>query len=129
MLPVRHMRLLVPALVALAGWCGDAAAQTKAIGPGGVLMAPGPSQPHDFTPGGVGPGGVSVAPGPAARDTNIQRTGPGDIELAPGPAGRIRSGRSVSTQVVAPSSSGIAGTVKARRHHRHKHRVSRHLAD
>ena len=122
-----HMSLLVPVLVALAGWCGDAAAQTKAIGPGGVLMAPGPSQPHDFTPGGVGPGGVAVAPGSAARDTNIQRIGPGDIELAPGPAGRIRSGRSVRTQVVAPSSSGIAGTVKAK-NHGHKRRARHRVA-
>jgi hypothetical protein len=74
----------------------------QATGPGGVPMAPGPSQPPAFTPGGIGPGGGRVAPGPAAGNVNIERIGPGGGRLAPGP-------------VVVPSSRDSAGTVKVKR--------------
>jgi hypothetical protein len=87
----------------------------QTIGPGGVPMAPGPSQPRDFTPGGVGPGGTRVAPGAAARDVDIERRGPGNTRLAPGRAGRAAPSTGAQTQVIAPSSSGLSGTVKAKK--------------
>ena len=105
---------LVAATLALAG-ATAALAQTQSIGPGGGPMAPGPSQPRDYTPGGIGPGGVPVAPGPAARDVNIERIGPGGGPLAPGPAGNVGTGPTLRTPTVAPSSGGIAGTIRAKR--------------
>jgi hypothetical protein len=106
-------RLLLTA--AALTFAGATAALAQAIGPGGIPMAPGPSQPRDFTPGGIGPGGVPVAPGPAARGINIEQIGPGGGRLAPGPAGSVGTGPTLRTQTVAPSSGGIAGTVKAKR--------------
>src|SRR5918912_1354269 len=81
------MRIPVLVVIALIGPSLGAWAQGERIGPGGVPMAPGPSQPHDYTPGGIGAGGVPVAPGAAARDVNVDRIGPGGVPLAPGPAG------------------------------------------
>jgi hypothetical protein len=94
--------------------CSPCLAQT--IGPGGIPIAPGPSQPRDFTPGGIGPGGVPVAPGPAARGVNIERIGPGGGRVAPGPAGSVDSGPSLNpSTTVAPSSGGIRGTIRSKR--------------
>jgi len=106
--------------IMLIGWSMGAFAQTERIGPGGVRMAPGPSQPHDFTPGGIGAGGVPVAPGPAARDVNVERIGPGGTALAPGPAGSVGTGPVLRTPTVAPSSRDLSGTVKAKRRHFHR---------
>jgi hypothetical protein len=105
----------LPLVVAALALAGATAGLGQTIGPGGGPMAPGPSQPRDYTPGGIGPGGVPVAPGPAARDLNIERIGPGGGPLAPGPAGNVGTGPTLRTQTVAPSSGGIAGTVKAKR--------------
>jgi hypothetical protein len=115
------------ALLAIVSWSMSALAQTKSIGPGGILMAPGPSQPHDFTPGGTGAGGVSVAPGRAARDADIERIGPGDTAVAPGPAGRVRAGPTARTQPLVPSSGGLAVTIKAK--HRHHRRIRHHVPE
>jgi hypothetical protein len=107
-----HLRaLLVMAVVGMG--VTPAAAQT--IGPGGGPIAPGPSQPRDFTPGGIGPGGVPVAPGPAARGVNIERIGPGGGRLAPGPAGSVDSGPSVPLPTVAPSSRDLTPTIRTKR--------------
>jgi hypothetical protein len=111
------MRTAVLVTIALLGASVSALAQTERIGPGGVRMAPGPSQPRDFTPGGIGAGRVPVAPGPAARDVNVERIGPGGGALAPGPAGNVGTGPTLRTPAVAPSSRDIAGTVKAKRKH------------
>jgi hypothetical protein len=107
------MRVPAIALLLLAG-ATICYAQGQAIGPGGVPMAPGPSQPRDFTPGGVGPGGVKVAPGRAARNANVERTGPGGTKLAPGPAGSVGRASTLRAPTVAPS-SGVRGTIKAKR--------------
>jgi hypothetical protein len=114
------MRTLVLVTVALIGYSASAVAQTQRIGPGGVPMAPGPSQPRDFTPGGIGAGGVPVAPGPAARDVNVERIGPGGGALAPGPAGNVGTGPTPRTPAVAPSSRDLSGTVQAKRRHFHR---------
>jgi hypothetical protein len=111
------MRIPVLAIIAPLVCADFALAQTQTIGPGGVPMAPGPSQPHDYTPGGIGPGGVAVAPGAAARGVNIERIGPGGGPLAPGPAGDVGTGPTLRTPTVAPSSGGLRGTVYAKRHH------------
>jgi hypothetical protein len=66
---------------------GFAAATAQIVGPGGAPLAPGPSLPRDFTPGGAGPGGAQIAPGSAARGLSIDHPGPGGTRLAPGPAG------------------------------------------
>jgi hypothetical protein len=105
------MRTAVLASIVLIGWSANALAQTERIGPGGVPMAPGPSQPRDFTPGGIGAGGAPVAPGPAARDVNVERIGPGGGALAPGPAGNVGTGPTPRTPAVAPSSRDLSGTV------------------
>jgi hypothetical protein len=112
--------LLAAALVGAAGITpGDA----QTIGPGGVPMAPGPSQPRDFTPGGIGPGGGQVAPGRAARGVNMERTGPGGGRVAPGPAGSVDSGPSLNPSTVVPSSGGIRTTIRSKRQkHRGKSR-------
>jgi hypothetical protein len=104
------------------------ASSAQTTGPGGGPMAPGPSQPRDFTPGGIGPGGAPVAPGPAARGANIERIGPGGGRLAPGPAGSVDSGPSLNPSTVAPSSGGIRTTIRTKRQKyrgRSKPRVSR----
>jgi hypothetical protein len=75
----------------------------------------GPSQPRDFTPGGIGPGGGAVAPGRAARDVNIERIGPGGTRLAPGPAGNVGTGAAARPPAASPSSSGLRTTVKSKR--------------
>jgi hypothetical protein len=108
-----HLR---PAAIALLLMAAHASAQTLAPGPGGVPMAPGPSQPHDYTPGGVGPGGVAVAPGRAARGVNMDRIGPGGGALAPGTAGSVGTGPTLRTPSVAPSSGGIRTTIRSKRH-------------
>jgi hypothetical protein len=109
------MRMLVLVTVVLIGWSANAPAQTQRIGPGGIPMAPGRSQPHDFTPGGIGAGGVPVAPGAAARDVNVDRIGPGGTVLAPGPAGNVGTGPTLRTPAVAPSSRDLSGTVHTKR--------------
>ena len=108
------MRHALPTLFLLLALPGMAVAQGQAIGPGGGPMAPGPSQPRDFTPGGVGPGGARVAPGPAARNANVERLGPGGGRLAPGPAGSVGSVSTERAPTVAPSSR-ITGTIHAKR--------------
>jgi len=116
------MRILTLGLIAMVGWPTTCLAQTESIGPGGIRMAPGASQPHDFTPGGVGPGGA-IAPGRAARDANMDRVGPGGTRLAPGSAGSVGTGPRLRTQTVAPSSGGIRGTIRSKgRHHFRPHR-------
>jgi hypothetical protein len=114
------MRTVVLALIAPIIPLLSAIAQTESIGPGGVRMAPGPSQPHDYTPGGKGAGGVRVAPGAAARGVNVDRIGPGGTVMAPGPAGNVGTGPTLRTPVVSPSSRDIAGTVKSKRRHFHR---------
>jgi hypothetical protein len=109
------MRMPIVVAVALIGCSLSALGQTERIGPGGVRMAPGPSQPHDFTPGGIGAGRVPVAPGPAARDVNVERVGPGGTALAPGPAGSVGTGPTLRTPTVAPSSRDLSGTVHTKR--------------
>jgi hypothetical protein len=104
------------------------ASSAQTTGPGGGPMAPGPSQPRDFTPGGIGPGGGAVAPGRAARDVNIERIGPGGGRLAPGPAGSVGTGPTLDLPTVAPSSGGVRGTIRTKRQKhrgRSKPRVSR----
>jgi hypothetical protein len=90
-----------------------ATAQTQTIGPGGVPLAPGPSRPRDFVPGGIGPGGA-VAPGPAARGGNIDREGPGGTRIAPRPAGSVGTGPTPPTQTVVPSGT-LRPTIRAKR--------------
>ena len=99
-------RLLV--IIALAAMSCVAAAQT--IGPGGIEMAPGPSQPRGYTPGGTGPGGVQVAPGPAARGAPIERVSPGGTLVAPGPAGSVSTAPSFRAPAVVrtPRHAAIA---------------------
>ena len=118
---MRHSWLATLALLALAG---PAFAQTEAIGPGGIRMAPGPSQPHNYTPGGIGPGG-KVAPGPAARGVNVDRIGPGGTRLAPGAAGSVGAGAAVHAPLpaAAPSSRNVTTAIRAK--HRAIHRVKR----
>jgi hypothetical protein len=91
-------------LVALA----PAARAQTTIGPGGIPIAPGPSQPN-YVPGGIGPGGTPVAPGPAARGV-IQEIGPGGIPIAPGPAGRIQHQRRARIAPLPPVGSDTIGT-------------------
>src|SRR5262249_17991549 len=95
---------------------GLALAQTQTIGPGGVPMAPGPSQPRDFTPGGINAGGSQVAPGGAARDIYMERIGPGGARLAPGP-GDVGAGPPARRPGVARSSGGLRATIKTGRRH------------
>jgi hypothetical protein len=109
------MRIALVVLAALCGMIDTGLAQT--VGPGGVILAPGPSQPHDFTPGGIGPGGVLIAPGPAARDVNIDRIGPGGGLLAPGPAGSVGTGPTPPRTTVLGSSPPVAFTIKSKRRH------------
>jgi len=101
---------------------GAALSSAQVIGPGGVLIAPGPSQPN-YTPGGVGPGGTLVSPGPAGRDIPIEQPGPGGIRIAPGPAGSIAAQRQSppDTQVLygsEPLQTTIVSGPGASRHHR-----------
>jgi hypothetical protein len=110
------MLIRVLSVVAMVGAASISIGVAQTIGPGGGPIAPGPSQPRDFTPGGIGPGGGAVAPGPAARGVNIERTGPGGGRLAPGPAGSVDSGPSLRPTTVAPSSGGIRTTIKSKRY-------------
>ena len=114
------MRIGALAIITALTVADVALAQTERIGPGGIPMAPGPSQPRDYTPGGVGAGGVQVAPGAAARGVNVDRIGPGGGPLAPGPAGTVSGASTARTPAVAASSGGIAGTIYSRRHHGHR---------
>jgi hypothetical protein len=98
-----RVRLLV--ITAMLGMATLAWAQT--IGPGGGPIAPGPSQPHGYTPGGTGPGGVSVAPGPAARGVNVERVGPGGSILAP-------PRQSTSSKPPSPSRDGAVECFETR---------------
>jgi hypothetical protein len=109
-------------VAALAGTASITPLSAQTIGPGGGPMAPGPSQPRDFTPGGIGAGGVGVAPGRAARDVNIERIGPGGGRLAPGPAGSVGTGPTLDSPTVAPSSGGVRTTIRTKRQ---KHRGKR----
>ena len=102
-------------VIAALGVAGISVGSAQTIGPGGGPIAPGPSQPRDFTPGGIGPGGGPVAPGPAARGVNIERIGPGGGPIAPGPAGSVDSGPSLNPSTVAPSSGGIRTTIRTKR--------------
>jgi hypothetical protein len=116
------MRARMLVITATLGMATLAWAQT--IGPGGGPMAPGPSQPHGYTPGGTGPGGVSVAPGPAARGVNVERVGPGGSILAPGPAGSVRTGPTFRRPTVVRTSRAII-TQKAKRRQPAKKRKRR----
>jgi hypothetical protein len=109
------MLIRTVSIIALVGAASISIAAAQTIGPGGGPIAPGPSQPRDFTPGGIGPGGTRVAPGPAARGVNMERTGPGGGKVAPGPAGSVDSGPSLRPTTVAPSSGGIRTTIKSKR--------------
>jgi hypothetical protein len=82
----------------------------QTIGPGGIPIAPGPSQPG-YTPGGIGPGGIPIAPGPAARSipSIVTGPGPGGIPIAPGPAGHLPRQR-VAPVGPTPSGSGTIAT-------------------
>ena len=104
--------------VAHVGW-----AQTT--GPGGGPIAPGPSQPQGYTPGGVGPGGGQVAPGPAARDISIERLGPGGTTLAPGPAGSVNTGPTLRTPAVARSGRNFVVAKKSTRRASHRRKGKR----
>lgn len=100
----------------------------QVIGPGGVLIAPGPSQP-DSTPGGIGPGGARggrISPGPAGRDITIEQPGPGGIRIAPGPAGSIAAQQRPVPHNPAlygsePLQTTIVSDADTRRHHRFRH--------
>jgi hypothetical protein len=81
-------RATLAAVAAILMTAGAIAAHAQVIGPGGVLIAPGPSQPN-YYPGGLGPGGAIVSPGPAGRNIPLEQPGPGGIRIAPGPAGSI----------------------------------------
>src|SRR5262245_64705038 len=94
-------------------------AMAQTIGPGGVPMAPGPSQPRDFTPGGISPGG-RVAPGPAARGVDIERTGPAGDRLAPGPAGSVSTDPTPRTPAVAPLPRDLRTTIRSKGRHMHR---------
>jgi len=120
----RHVLIL--AAIAPLVWPGIGLAQTERIGPGGIPMAPGPSQPRDFTPGGIGPGGVPVAPGPAARDTMIERIGPGGVPLAPGPAGNVGTGPTLPHVSAAPSSRNLSTTIRTKRRPIYRGKSKRH---
>src|SRR3989442_1684251 len=84
------MLLRLSLVAAALAFAGATAGLGQTIGPGGGPMAPGPSQPRDYTPGGIGPGGVPVAPGPAARDVNIERIGPAGPARAPQDEGQLQ---------------------------------------
>ena len=62
--------LLIAAVVAASA----TAASAQTIGPGGGPIAPGPSQPRDFTPGGTGPtlDSPTVAPSSGGVRTTIR---------------------------------------------------------
>jgi len=119
------MRIRVLAIIAALMVADVALAQTERIGPGGIPMAPGPSQPRNFTPGGIGAGGVQVAPGTAARGVNVERIGPGGGPLAPGPAGTVSGASAARTPTVAASSGGITGTIHSSRRHSHHRKKPR----
>jgi hypothetical protein len=115
-------------VAALLGAASITTSNAQTIGPGGGPMAPGPSQPRDFTPGGIGAGGTSVAPGAAARGVNVERIGPGGGRLAPGAAGSVGTGRTLDSPTVAPSSGGVRTTIRSKRYKqrgKRKPRVSR----
>src|SRR3954464_15795035 len=119
------MRLLTAA-IALLLMADHASAQTLAPGPGGGPMAPGPSQPHDYTPGGTGAGGVAVAPGRAARRVNMDRVGPGGGALAPGSAGQVGTGPTLRTPTVASSGGGLRTTIRSKNHRQFRGRPRVH---
>jgi hypothetical protein len=96
--------------VVAVGMATSAAAQTT-IGPGGVPLAPGPSQPRDFTPGGTGAGG-GIAPGRAAPRTNIDREGAGGTRLAPGSAGSVGTPTQSKQTVTRPTISAKKGRIQ-----------------
>jgi hypothetical protein len=102
-------------------------AMAQTIGPGGVPLAPGPSQPRDFTPGGISPGG-RVAPGPAARGVNIEGTGPAGDRLAPGPAGSVSTDPTPRTPVIAPLPRDLRTTIRSKRYYHRKHKRARPMA-
>jgi hypothetical protein len=87
----------------------------QTIGPGGGPIAPGPSQPRGYTPGGTGAGGVTVAPGPAARGVNVDRDSPGG-RLAPGSAGSVSTAPTArTTTAVRTPRAAIVKKAKKRR--------------
>jgi len=107
---LRTVQLVIVATLGLAGF---SAAQT--IGPGGGPIAPGPSQPRGYTPGGTGAGGVTVAPGPAARGINVDRDSPGG-RLAPGSAGSVSTAPAArTTTVLRTPRAAIVKKAKKRR--------------
>jgi hypothetical protein len=107
---LRPILLLVIPLLAFAH---VSSAQT--IGPGGGPIAPGPSQPRGYTPGGSGAGGVTVAPGPAARGVNVDRDSPGG-RLAPGSAGSASTAPAArTTTVLRTPRAAIVKKAKKRR--------------
>jgi hypothetical protein len=109
------MLVRILSMMAMIGAAGMSLASAQTTGPAGLPMAPGPSQPRDFTPGGIGPGGGPIAPGPAARGVNIEQLGPAGLPIAPGPAGSVGAGRALDSPAVAPSSGGIRTTIRTKR--------------
>jgi hypothetical protein len=102
-------------IVTLAAIAFPHVSSAQTIGPGGGPIAPGPSQPRGYTPGGTGAGGVTVAPGPAARGVNVDRDSPGG-RLAPGSAGSATTTPAVrTTTVVRPPRAAIVKKAKKRR--------------
>ena len=78
-------------MAALVVFAATVNAQT--VGPGGTVLAPGPSTPRDYQSGSTGPGGSAIAPGPAARGIPTEQVGPGGTRMAPGPAGGVSETR------------------------------------
>jgi len=127
---VTAMRYSWLATLALLAVASPGLAQNEAIGPGGIRMAPGASQPRDFTPGGIGPGG-RVAPGPAARGVNVDRIGPGGTRLAPGSARSVGAGTAARAPLptIAPSSRQVSTSVHTKRRAIHRIKRKRHNPD
>ena len=106
------IRSILTTLAAVIGLAVASLALAQTIGPGGGPIAPGPSQPRGYTPGGTGAGGVTVAPGPAARGVNVDRDSPGG-RLAPGSAGSVSTAPTArTTTVVRTPRAAIVKKVK-----------------
>jgi hypothetical protein len=104
-----------PLLVLLTSLALAPVVLAQTIGPGGGPIAPGPSQPRGYTPGGTGAGGVTVAPGPAARGVNVDRDSPGG-RLAPGSAGSVSTAPTArTTTAVRTPRAAIVKKAKKRR--------------
>jgi hypothetical protein len=112
---LRGMFRRAPLILALAFFASAGVSWAQTIGPGGGPIAPGPSQPRGYTPGGTGAGGVTVAPGPAARGVNVDRDSPGG-RLAPGSAGSVSTAPAArTTTVLRTPRAAIVKKAKKRR--------------